>query len=522
MIKNKVLFYLLPFVFIILLFSCASPGQLTGGPKDETAPTIETTYPDNKTTNINPRDITIQFDEPIGVNNIEKNLFISPYIDNPYKYKVKKNKLTLSFDNPFEPNTTYTLFFNNSIHDLTEKNTTKNVKYIFSTGNFIDSLQLEITVNKPIINKLCDNCIVTMYRVSDTNTITNSKPLYFGYTNEKGKTTISNIKNGWYSSFSYVDENNNFKYDENESIAYSDSIIKLDSTDEDITQQLISKDNRKQKILHNKNFGDTYRLQLSKGIKKLTFTDTNYINLNINHWFSRSNEIYLDNELGYPTGILILQDSINQIDTINLDLKKDTSTQYIDLLNNQIKLKPKDQIKIVLTAKANLIVDSLLYFISDSIKVNNNGWKMDSIRNMLLIDQPKGLITYTLHIDSLCIQNVKYSSKHFQKTYHKLDDVETGIISGRINCKGNTILQLMDNGLKVLEEIENPKYFKFEYLEPTTYQLRVIIDKNKNRKWDEGNFEKRIQPEQVFFHTGSINLRKNWEIKDNNISCPSK
>ena len=40
---------------------------------------------------------------------------------------------------------------------------------------------------------------------------------------------------------------------------------------------------------------------------------------------------------------------------------------------------------------------------------------------------------------------------------------------------------------------------------------RVIFDSNKNRKWDTGNFLKKIQPEKISYYPSLIELRANWE-----------
>ena len=41
---------------------------------------------------------------------------------------------------------------------------------------------------------------------------------------------------------------------------------------------------------------------------------------------------------------------------------------------------------------------------------------------------------------------------------------------------------------------------------------RLIKDKNGNKKWDTGNYLKKIQPEMVYYSPDTIELRANWEI----------
>jgi hypothetical protein len=54
--------------------------------------------------------------------------------------------------------------------------------------------------------------------------------------------------------------------------------------------------------------------------------------------------------------------------------------------------------------------------------------------------------------------------------------------------------------------------YEFKYLLPGKYLFRFIKDKNGNKKWDTGNYLKKIQPERVFYSSDTIELRANWDI----------
>ena len=55
--------------------------------------------------------------------------------------------------------------------------------------------------------------------------------------------------------------------------------------------------------------------------------------------------------------------------------------------------------------------------------------------------------------------------------------------------------------------------FKINNLKPGTYNIRVILDRNKNDKWDHGNYNKRTLSEEIIFSTSEIKLKANWDIK---------
>ena len=89
------------------------------------------------------------------------------------------------------------------------------------------------------------------------------------------------------------------------------------------------------------------------------------------------------------------------------------------------------------------------------------------------------------------------------------------------------IIQLIKKENKKVLEIKNIKKFKFDYLEPGKYSLRVLIDENKNGKWDRGDLKERIEPEKIIFYTltdskgnptTEIELKANWELLENVIT----
>jgi Bacterial Ig-like domain len=110
-------------IFLALnLFSCASVRSPTGGDKDEMPPILITSVPLNYSTSFNQRKITLFFNEEIQINNIQKELTITPKTTIPYTATPKGKKLTIEFERNLEPNTTYTLNFRKAIGDLNENN----------------------------------------------------------------------------------------------------------------------------------------------------------------------------------------------------------------------------------------------------------------------------------------------------------------------------------------------------------------------------------------------------------------
>lgn len=46
---------------------------------------------------------------------------------------------------------------------------------------------------------------------------------------------------------------------------------------------------------------------------------------------------------------------------------------------------------------------------------------------------------------------------------------------------------------------------------PATYNMRIVVDKNSNGKWDTGDLFEKLQPEQVIPYTNTIPLKAGWD-----------
>ena len=64
-------------------------------------------------------------------------------------------------------------------------------------------------------------------------------------------------------------------------------------------------------------------------------------------------------------------------------------------------------------------------------------------------------------------------------------------------------------------------FYEFKFLLPGNYLFRYIKDKNGNKKWDTGNYLKKIQPELVYYSPDTIELRANWDINQQ-LKIPSE
>ena len=79
------------------------------------------------------------------------------------------------------------------------------------------------------------------------------------------------------------------------------------------------------------------------------------------------------------------------------------------------------------------------------------------------------------------------------------------------------IVDLIDMNEKIIMSKNLNDSFEaciFENVIPGEYNLRIIHDKNENRKWDTGNYLKKRKPEQVIHYNDTIKVRANWVIRE--------
>ena len=135
------------FVFFLLalfLTDCAKRGRPTGGEKDEDAPLLEKSSPENYSTNFNGKEIKLVFDEYVKLKDLNSQLIVSPPLkNNPLITPVgtASKTITIKLLDTLKENTTYSFNFGQSVTDNNEGNVFNNFKFVFSTGPIIDSLK---------------------------------------------------------------------------------------------------------------------------------------------------------------------------------------------------------------------------------------------------------------------------------------------------------------------------------------------------------------------------------------------
>ncbi len=523
-------------IILIVLLSishCARRGNPSGGPKDEDAPISIKTVPEYKTIHFDKKEINIYFDEYIKLKDLKKNLIISP----PLKYPaditplgIPSKKITIKIKDTLVENTTYTFNFGESIIDNNEGNVLSGFKYIFSTGNHIDSLSIKGTITDAI-NKKSDKYVAVMLyeanKLFNDSTIYKEKPIYVTNTLDSLAWEISNLKKGKYHLLAIKEEANDYLFNpRTDKIAFIDSVISIPSEKtfnlnlfKEIPKFKTSKPVEIAKgHLVFPFFGDASHLKVEVNLEKSNISDLTNVQFlekekdTLNYYFSTDKKIdslfFNIKNKDYAVEEKVILRS-KQTDTLIVKSNIRGTFNFNDTLifttNNPLKSYKKDLFSI---------------YDKDTVAVKFD-LKQSEQRDLLVLFDKKETQKYHVKVlpnaitDFFNQMNKDTINLHLRTK--KKDNYGSINLAVQNPSKKSIIIQLLNLKEEIIAEkvIATENKATFNLLNPAKYLVRVIYDDNKNGKWDTGNYLKKLQPEKVFYFGKEIEVKENWFVNEN-------
>lgn len=186
-------------VSILLLCACAQVGTITGGETDTAPPKVLRQSISDKECNVKAQEQFLIFDEFIKLDQAQQRITLMP-ADSRLQFETKGKSLRISFLDPLQANTTYTLTSNGGIKDLTEGNDSLMI-WRFATGQTLDSLELMAQAKECLPSNKQTPIQLGLY-VSDTS----KTPRYLGRFDAKGQLQLKGLKEGVYFAKAFIDE----------------------------------------------------------------------------------------------------------------------------------------------------------------------------------------------------------------------------------------------------------------------------------------------------------------------------
>ena len=517
------------FVVILLTSNCARKGRPNGGLKDSLAPVMVTANPPYKSIHFKSKKIKLSFDEYITLDKLNQQLVISP----PLKYfptitpqGSPSKEITIKLTDTLKENTTYIFNFGNSIKDNNEGNLLKSFNYVFSTGKYVDSLHTKGLIKDAFNKKFDDDISVLLYKVDTSYTdsiVYKQKPNYI--TNAIDSLyRITNIKDGKYLLIALKDFSSNYLFNPKEDkIGFYNRFIELPK-DSVINESLsLFKEAPAFKIISS--------TEISKG--KLMFSfEGDRENINIELLSDLSSNFKSETKLDAAKDSVYFWHSKIDKDSLIFKITKDdyTTTKTVFLRKKVVdSLKINSNVTGILDLKDTLTLISnnpvtkidttkILFLDKDSMNVKYQHIIKKSTNKIQLLFDKKFKNKYKLTLLPKALTDIFETKNDTLKyNFNTKEPEDYGSISFTINKKPSTnvLVEIISGKTdKVVQQIKvtNNTKVVFDLLPPGKYIARVIIDANKNNKWDSGNYLKKIQPEKVIYHPTIFNIRANWNL----------
>ena len=512
----------------LVIVGCANRGTPTGGEIDIEPPIVLKANPPNFSTNFMSDEIEIFFNEYIRLNKLQTELIVSPPID-PLPLIMPMGSadklLTISDLDSLKDDTTYSFHFGESIEDNNERNSLPNFRYVFSTGNFIDSLQINGSVNDAFDREISENINVLLYEIDslfNDSVVFKRKPKYVAkVVDSTSEYSIQNIKEGKYLIIALEEENKDYTFQSKEDkIGFSTNYIDLPK--DSLVNIEIFKEKPdfklgKPKQKTNRSFSFGYEGDYEKVNIKITNLDSSKYSSRITQEKKSDSLIYwVKTEQKLDSVVFnVFNDKFS--DTLKLNIR-DRKNDSLVLKSEQNKtLKFNDDFLISANLPLEKIEKSKITILNqDSLNIDFET-KLDLTNNHYsFIFEKEEEQEYNINLlpgaitDFYENQNDTLMYKLKTRKYDDYGNLELNLI----NSKFPIIIQLvLSTGEIKYEkyEVDNSK-INFEYIDPGKYYIRIIYDHDKNGKYTTGNYLRKIKPEKVIYYPEELDVRSGWDL----------
>ena len=213
-------------VVVILLFGgaffsrCANIMTPEGGPKDTIPPVIVKLEPGNFATNFTAKKIYIEFNEFVQIKDQNKEMFTSPAMKKLPLLTTRGKGIVITIRDTLKENTTYAIDLGSAIRDNNEGNPINAMRYVFSTGDKVDSMMCSGYTADSYKADSVSRTFIWFY-IADSlpstpgydSTIFNRKPDVIARAQNNGIFIAQNLKPVNYRIYAIGDKNDNQLYE---------------------------------------------------------------------------------------------------------------------------------------------------------------------------------------------------------------------------------------------------------------------------------------------------------------------
>jgi hypothetical protein len=522
--------YLLIIFTGLMSWQCANRLSLEGGERDEEGPVLITDKSDeNFQRNFKEREFELSFNEFVKIDKANEQIVISPLIRYNLTPTVRGKKIIFKFneDEVLLPNTTYNIQFGEAIQDITEGNPINDLRYVFSTGRMIDSMQMRVKVLDLNDGKPVFGALVMLYETLSDTVIRKGRPTYFSKTDSSGLAVVQNCRPGDFRIFALVDENRNYQFDlAEEKIGHIDYFISSSLDEQQVytiylyneieppyQQDVVKLDSQLYEVIIGGEIDYLYwSSEDGKPIESFIEKDTLFI-------------------LTSPDILsIILSSDYSESDTIiiaDITQRKNVKNRFRTIPPPKLKARYNSNDRITLDARwKNPVIDFDLqeirvlnkqyeYILPSAIKLESMSdddlkttfsWNHKEVRDTLIF-LPGAVSTWFAINDTILLPMRPLKTESLSNLIVKT----TGLDSTQSYV---AILRSSNGELVEKTQIKGVSNHTWEIpgIFPSNHELELITDHNDNGKRDGGWFDKRQLPEPSNI-TKIDNLRPDWDVQ---------
>jgi uncharacterized protein (DUF2141 family) len=537
---TKLFLYFLAVPALCLLLQCAQVGPLTGGKTDTAPPQLIAAIPANESTNFSTDVITLNFNEYIQLKELNNQLIVCPRLNTTPEVTTEGRSLKIALKKEeLLPNTTYRFYFGSSVADLNESNSIPDFEYVFSTGDYLDTLQMTGTIADVATDKPAGKVLVGLYSRDKTDSVPFKEPPdYFTRSDENGKFIFRNLPEKEFRVFAIADQNKNNLYDgEPEKVGFGEENMRL-SKDTNIRLRI-------------------FREEPSRTFIKKTVTP--YYGLI---------QFVLNKKAQVIVSPIALRDK-SDIYQSNEGMEKDTISIYYKNIEDTLRLRinyadkvkpdtlvtalPKNNVgrRKLRSYRTNVPNNTLALntpvLVMFNTWMDTSGFSKEKITLSTRADSTSEVVPFSGHWRTITVFEIgakftggnNYSLRLDTGAFHDINGYsnDSSLIKFRaegvndfgkvtlkilFDQKGDYIIQLIGQGDLVVREQplslslsgSNAATIDFTTVPPGMYHVKIIYDDNGNKKWDTGKLIGRQRAETVLINSKQVKVLADWETEE--------
>lgn len=531
--KNILCFLLLA----LLTFSCARVGSPVGGDKDTLAPKFLESNIDSSRINVdrNIRQLRLDFDEYITLKDINKNLIISPPINQITKIlpsNLATKFVQIQWKDTLQENTTYNFNFGNAIVDSNEGNPLSYYNFAFSTGDKIDDLYISGEVKDPLSTKKAESetdrkIVVGLFQVKDSMNY-RQKPYYITKVDPDGYFELNYLSPGKYRILAFEDENENSIFDNGkEKVGFQQEIIDLKTNVSGLKFNIFPSKAPVRYVEWKAQTGGILLLFEGRPDSvKVESRDNLIKDLRVSHRpKSDSVNLYFD----------ALRENVGQQNSQNLKFFYTTASKK-DSISLFYKYDPKG-VMVLNSSQGNLLPPNTDFRVSANLPIEKIDTQKFSLKSDSIAQDFTAKISLTNPQQILISSNFQ-EGKKYQLTVLKesvASYFESIAKSYQWNFEGDKAENYGSFTLNLINKPAQPFWIeiitkdnivaytkkstsaanKFTELKPGEYTVRILVDNNENGMWDTADFTNQTSAEDFYIFDKALDVRPFWEIVEN-------